>query len=98
MVLTICETTGKPLYETTDDVNHPVDYTFDAVNDFVHAPDVIFEELQCCCLGMATEIEKLRNALRLSTNGLQIITNWNISEPTKAAITTQIISNKILIE
>jgi hypothetical protein len=64
MTLTICETTGKPLYETTENVNHPVDYMFDAVNNFVHSPDIHFEELQYCCLGMATEIEKLNNRIK----------------------------------
>lgn len=64
MTLTICETTGKPLYETTENVNHPVDYTFESVNAFVHAPDVHFEELQNCCLGMATVMEKLNTQLQ----------------------------------
>jgi hypothetical protein len=60
MALTICETTGKPLYETTEGVNHPVDYSFESVNDFVHSSGVDFEELQCCCLGLATALEKAR--------------------------------------
>jgi len=69
MTLIICETTGNPLYETTEGVNHPVDYTFDSVNNFVHAPNVHFEELQYCCLGMATEIDKLNARLQKIRDG-----------------------------
>lgn len=58
--LTICAATGAVLTETVDGVTMPADYTFAAVNDFVHGTEVIFEELQWLCLGMATEIEKLR--------------------------------------
>ena len=36
----------------------PVDYSFEAVNEFVHHPDVQFEDLQNCCLGMASVLNK----------------------------------------
>jgi hypothetical protein len=62
MTITICEKTGRPVYETINDVKMPIDYSFNAVNDFVHS-DVHFEELQYCCLGMAKEIEKLKGKL-----------------------------------
>ena len=73
MALTICEETGKPLYETTEDVNHPVDYSFEAVKNFVHSPDVHFEELQHCCLRMSTEIEQLRLAEEGAKEAFEVI-------------------------
>jgi hypothetical protein len=66
MALTICEKTGKAIYETIEDINMPVDYSFESVNDFVHCADATYEELQCLCLGMATEIEKLKASLESS--------------------------------
>lgn len=39
--------------------SYPPALDFATVNDWVHG-DRMFEELQCACLGMATEIEKLR--------------------------------------
>ncbi len=41
-------------------VSMPADYTFASVNDYIHAADRHFEELQCLALGMAGEIERLR--------------------------------------
>lgn len=35
-------------------------YNFEAVNDFVHCQDALYEELQCLCLGMATEIDRMQ--------------------------------------
>ncbi len=64
MSLVICEQTGRPLYEETDDIKTPVDYSFESINDFVHCSDVQYEELQYCCLGMATEMEKLNAELK----------------------------------
>ena len=58
--LTICATTGTVLTETIEGVTMPADYSFAAVNDFVHGTEVIFEELQWLCLGMADHIDKLR--------------------------------------
>lgn len=51
---------GKALVETYDgDINQPADYGFATVNDFIHAHDRTFEELQALCLGMAEHVEKL---------------------------------------
>ncbi len=58
------DNTGRALTETIDGVTMPAELTFDCVNDYVHALDTDFEDLQSLCLGMATEIEKLRAALR----------------------------------
>lgn len=52
--------TGLVLTETQEGVTMPADYSFAAVNDYVHGVDRYFEELQWLALGMATEIEKLR--------------------------------------
>lgn len=51
---------GLVLTETQDGVTMPADYSFAAVNDYVHDHDRHFEELQWLALGMATEIDKLR--------------------------------------
>jgi hypothetical protein len=45
----------------------------------------------------ADEIVDLREALRLSTNGLATVTGWSITDETRAAIITQIISNRMLL-
>lgn len=58
MSLTITEA-GKVLTETQDGVTFPADYSFATVNDYVHSPDRIYEELECLCLGMASHIDKL---------------------------------------
>lgn len=59
MSFTMTET-GIVLTETQEGVTMPADYSFVAVNDYVHGVDRYFEELQWLALGMATEIEKLR--------------------------------------
>lgn len=53
--------TGKVLTETQEGITMPADYSFDAVNDYVHGMEVHFEELQALCLGMADHIDKLRS-------------------------------------
>lgn len=50
------------LTTTRDGITMPADYSFAAVNHFVHRDDVQFEEMQGLCLGLASEIEKLRAA------------------------------------
>ncbi len=45
---------------TVDGITLPANYSFDAVNDFIHGTGVHFEELQALCLGMASEQDKLR--------------------------------------
>jgi hypothetical protein len=39
-------------------MNYLKSKSFEAVNDFVHNPDIEFEELQSACLDIATELEK----------------------------------------
>ena len=51
---------GNVLTETQEGITMPADYRFATVNDYVHGTERFFEELQWLCLGMATEIEKLR--------------------------------------
>jgi len=46
---------------------------------------------------MELEIEHLRTALQISTNGLRHCSRWNISEETERAIMTQVISNEALL-
>ena len=41
----------------------PAKYTFACVNDFVHASETNFEELQYLALGMASHVEKLTHVL-----------------------------------
>ena len=52
---------GKILTETIEYVEMPIDYTFECVNDYVHSVHRTYEELECLCLGMANEIDKLNN-------------------------------------
>ena len=47
--------------------------------------------------GLIAENKKLREALRLSTNGLRHCSRWNISEETEKAIMTQVIANELLL-
>lgn len=61
MIYTITET-GQALTETHEGVTMPADYSFAAVNDFVHSMGVSFEELQALCLCMACYIEKLEES------------------------------------
>lgn len=57
---------GKALVETYDgDINHPADYSFATVNDFIHSHDRTFEELLALCWGMAVHIEKLERGGRV---------------------------------
>lgn len=47
-----------------DEIWTPADYSFAAVNDFVHHPEVSYEELQWAMLGMATERDKAHAAIQ----------------------------------
>lgn len=58
-----------PITVTIDGVKMPENYSFSCINDFVHSHDTHFEELQCLCLGMACEIERLNKII--ATNLLQ---------------------------
>lgn len=59
MTLTI-DNDGTVLTETIDDEEYPANYSFKIVNDYVHDANRHFEELQYLCLGMANEIEKIK--------------------------------------
>lgn len=54
---------GNVLTETQDGITMPADYSFASVNDYVHGVDVQFEDLVSLCLGMANEIDRLREGL-----------------------------------
>ena len=51
---------GEVLTETQEGITMPADYRFATVNDYIHGPDVTYENLEALCLGMAVHIEKLR--------------------------------------
>lgn len=55
--------TGQALTVSQDGITMPADNGFACVNDYVHAPERHFEELQWLALGMACEIDRLRSAL-----------------------------------
>ena len=61
MSFTLTES-GKILTETQEGYTFPIDYSFESVNDYVHG-DVIFEDLQSLCLGMASHIDKLEKRM-----------------------------------
>ena len=46
---------------------------------------------------LVEENKKLRDALRISTNGLRHCSRWNISEEKEKAIMTQVIANEALL-
>lgn len=54
---------GIALTETQDGITMPIDCSFEKVNDWIHGPEVQYEELEALCLGMAAENDKLRQAL-----------------------------------
>ena len=64
---------GTALTETREGVTMPVDCSFEKVNDWIHGIDVQFEDVQALCLGMATENDRLRKALRVIKKHQEII-------------------------
>jgi len=58
-VSTTYDENNNPLTVTQDGITMPENYSFACINDFVHAHDTHFEDLQSLCLGMACEIERL---------------------------------------
>ena len=44
----------------------PKNYTFDSVNDFIYT-DANYEELQCLCLDLVTEMEKRKRRIPINT-------------------------------
>lgn len=59
---------GKALTKTIEGITMPIDYSFESINDFVHGVDVMFEDLQCLCLGMACYIDKLHGNNKNTSN------------------------------
>jgi len=55
---------GVVITEHHDGFDWPRELTFDAVNDFVHSPDVQHENLQSLCLALAAESDKWRQAAK----------------------------------
>lgn len=96
MSYTLTET-GKALTETQEGVTFPADYSFATVNDYVHGVDRYFEELQWLCLGMASEIDRLRSALTTSTHGLRHCARWDISDEKEKALMTVVIENETIL-
>lgn len=47
---------------------------------------------------MTLDLLAMRAALELSTNGLSHAARWNITDQTRAAITTQIIANRQILD
>ena len=45
--------------------SYPLSHSFKDVNDFIHN-DVDYEELQCLCLGLATELDNLKERFKTS--------------------------------
>jgi len=58
---------GKALTETQQGVTMPVDYSFSAVNSFVHSTEVQYEDLECLCLGMSNHIDELQKQINTLT-------------------------------
>lgn len=48
MSYTLTET-GNVLTETQKGITMPADYSFAAVNDYIHGPDVTYENLEALC-------------------------------------------------
>ena len=55
---------GVVLAETQDGVTMPIDYSFEAVNNYIHGIEVQYEDLEALCLGMAVYIDQLRARLK----------------------------------
>lgn len=51
---------GKAITETAEGIEMPADYSFATVNDYVYSPGRTYEELEALCLGMASEIDRLK--------------------------------------
>lgn len=60
----VFDNNSNPLYMEMGydkpNIKTPVDYSFKSINDFVHCADASYEELQYLCLGLATELERIK--------------------------------------
>lgn len=76
MSLTITET-GLALTETQEGITMPADYSFACINEYVHAWNTNYEDLQYLCLGLASHIEKLQQQL----NAINATEHYGCNEP-----------------
>lgn len=58
----------SPIRDEGTGILFPVDFSFEATNEFAHHSDVTFEELQGAILSMAAHFEKETTALRNESN------------------------------
>lgn len=57
--------------EQESPVAQPKDFTFCQVNEFVHNPNVFFEDMQGVCLDMAIHIDQLREVGEMGIRWLE---------------------------
>ena len=57
----------------------------------------INEQLTNLCERLEQDVERLREALRLSTNGLRHCSRWNISDEKEKVLMCQVIANEDLL-
>ena len=57
--------------EQESPVAPPEDFTFYQVNEFVHNPNVFFEDMQGVCLDMADHIDRLREVGEMGIRWLE---------------------------
>lgn len=57
--------------EEESPVAQPKDFTFCQVNEFVHNPNVYFEDMQGVCLDMADHIDRLREVGKIGIRWLE---------------------------
>jgi len=51
------------IIEDMQDKNSPINYSFQAINEYVHSFDRQYEHLECLCLEMARHIDNLNNKI-----------------------------------
>lgn len=57
---------AKDYIEDESGAKFPLNYTFDGVNNFVFSTDVMFEDLQALCLGLASKLEAAQQCVELT--------------------------------
>ena len=62
--IVILNESGKPILVEYDGLIYPENYTFECINNFVHAESPQYEDLQNLALGMVNRIEELEGAIR----------------------------------
>ena len=51
---------NRVITEKIEGVTQPANYSFACVNDFVNNSNTQFDELQCLCLALASELEEIK--------------------------------------